>query len=156
VESHVWDEKGQSDPGGGRRFFLVSREVPHLLIGATLGDPVALRRILGGRRAGRIGLVIFAVGLFCAFPPGGIAVGLLAQVAMAWILGSQPRSAPPLRYAERLRLSLWTTTPPLVVALPLRLLFASSVVPGLVAVLFGHALLLRGLTTGLRSPPRDP
>jgi hypothetical protein len=156
VEAHAWDEKGQSAPEGGRRFFVVSREIPHLLLGAVLGEPVSLRRILGGRRAGRIGVALFAVGLFCAFPPGGVAVGLLAQLAVAWILGAQPRSAPPLRYLERLRLSLWTTAPPLIAALPLRLLLPSTVVPGLVAVLVGHALLVRGLRTGLRSPPRDP
>ena len=43
-----------------RRVFLAPNEVPGLMLGALLGESVAFRRILGARRAGRIGLALVA------------------------------------------------------------------------------------------------
>ncbi len=133
-----------------RRVFLVPREVPGLLVGSVRGDPVALRRILGARRAGRTGLVLALAALTLAVP--SLAVALLAltlHLFLALYVVIPRRGSIPLTVFQELLLSLWTVAPLFVALASLRLIWPSSPLPALAAVLLGHLLVWRNLRTGL-------
>ncbi len=133
-----------------RRTFLTPREVPGCLVGALRGDPVSLRRILGGRRSGRIGAALLAVGLLAAFPLLYLPVGLGIYLGLAALLPGWRSATPHLRFDERLRLTAWTTGPVLLAFALLRWFSPGGLVPGLIGLVLGQALVLRGLRSGLR------
>ena len=64
-----------------RRVFISAGEVPHLLTGAVLGRPVALRRLLGARRAGRYGLAATLICALAALPADLLPLALITHVA---------------------------------------------------------------------------
>jgi hypothetical protein len=135
-----------------RRVFLTVGEVPGLVVGVLKGDPVALRRILGARRGGRFGTLLFAVGLLLAFPLRWVVVGAVLQIITVPLLRAWPPAGAGLSFVERLRLSLWTTGPALVVAGVALSLWVGGPVPGLLGLGVGQAILIRGLRSGLRPP----
>jgi hypothetical protein len=133
-----------------RRLFLVAAEVPGLLSGSLRGDVVALRRILGGRRGGRIGAGLALATLALAAPtPASAGLTIALWLALCTAGTVLHRSASGLSLREWLRLSLWTAAPALLVAAVLRLLWPGSALPLLVAVVAGHVLLWRGVRWGL-------
>ena len=128
--------------------FLEWHEVPGLAVGALRGDAVALRRIVGARRAARIGALLSAVGLLAAAPLATfvpLALGHLLVALGAWG-ATQNRSG--ARPREALRLSLWCVALPLIVAVPLRLFWPDSALPATAAILVGNAFLWRALGRG--------
>ena len=131
---------------------MTAREIPGRLLGALRGDPVTFRRILGARRGGRVGLALFGLGVLAAFPLGWALPGGALQIATVAALRAWPRGGPDLTLRERLRLSLWTTGPVLLVCGLPAALWPGSVLPGLSGLAIGQAILIRGLTTGLRAP----
>ncbi len=133
-----------------RRLFLTPREVPELLLGAVRGDPVALRRILGARRAGRTGLALALAALTLAAPSLTVAlIALALHLSLAIYLVIPRRGAVPLTAFQELLLSLWTVAPLLVALASLRLIWPGSPLPALIAVPLGHLLVWRGLRGGL-------
>ena len=129
-----------------RRVFLAPNEVPGLMLGALLGESVAFRRILGVRRAGRTGLALALVGLALAAPslptvPLLVVLHLLLALFVVVVI-SGPVT---LSVIEELRLSLWTVAPLLALFAVLRLIWPTSWLPAVVAVLLGHLLVWRGL-----------
>jgi hypothetical protein len=134
-----------------RRIFLTPGEIPERLVGALRGDSASLRRILGARRAGRIGAALLLAGALAAFPLRWLLAGLLLHVALALVLQPWPRAAPRLSVAQRLRLASWTTGPTLLAFAVLRFVWPESLVPGLLGLALGQALLIRGLSVGLRA-----
>ncbi len=136
-----------------RRAFLVLGEIPRRVWGALRGDPVTLRRILGGRRAGRIGTCLWLAGLVCAFPSWSLGIGAVAHLVGVALFRGWPADAPPLSYSDRLRLSLWTTGPVLIACLALRGFWPGSPGPGLAGIIAGQLLLMNGLRKGLGSTP---
>ncbi len=133
-----------------RRLFLAPREVPGLLVGAVRGDPVALRRILGARRAGRTGLALALAALALAVPSLAVALIALALHLLLALYVLIPRSsAVPLTAFQELLLSLWTVAPLFVALASLRVIWPGSPLPALIAVPMGHLLVWRGLRGGL-------
>lgn len=141
-----------------RRVFLEWGEVPRAAWGALRGEAVALRRILGARKAGRIGVGIALVALLLAAPLDAVvplAAGHLLVALGVWgVLGRGPG----LRPREVLRLSLWPVAPLLLAAAALRGFSDGSPVPAAAAIALASALLARGLSRGLArdAPPRSP
>lgn len=126
-----------------RRVFLRRDELAALLRGALVGEPTALRRILGARFAGRVGFALWVAGLLLAVPGarllGGVALhAVLSLLVWTWARGHETR----LR--EVLRLSLWPAGLLLVVAAPLRWLGLAPFAP-VIAIALAHLLLVRGL-----------
>ena len=134
-----------------RRIFLTPGEIPERLAGALRGDSASLRRILGARRAGRIGAALLLAGALAAFPLRWLLVGLLLHLGLACVLRRWPSATPRLSIAQRIRLASWTTGPTLLAFAALRLLWPESLVPGLLGLALGQALLVRGLGGGLGS-----
>ncbi len=133
-----------------RRVFLAPREVPGLLVGALRGDPVALRRILGARRAGRTGLALALAALALAAPSLGAALLALAlHLFLALYVVIPRRGSIPLTVFQELLLSLWMVAPLFVALASLRIIWPSSALPVIAAVLLGHTLVWRGLRRGL-------
>jgi hypothetical protein len=132
-----------------RRTFLERGEIPGLVLGALRGEATALRRILGARRAGRIGVACEAIALLVAAPwPAAIALaGLHAAIAAS--LSPLTRGAAGVSARESLRLAPWTAFPLLAVAAALRPAFPDSAAAAGIAVLVGSLLLWRGLARGL-------
>ncbi len=133
-----------------RRLFLAPREVPGLLVGAVRGDPVALRRILGARRAGRTGLALALAALALAVP--SLTVALIASalhLSLALYVVIPRRGAIELTALQELLLSLWTVAPLFVALASLRVIWPGSPLPALIAVPMGHLLVWRGLRGGL-------
>ncbi len=136
-----------------RRVFVEVREVPGLVAGALKGEPAAVRRILGARRAGRIGLGLFGIGLVLGLPTGPwTLIGGALQLGSAFALRPWPRSAPRLTWIERTRLSLWTTGPILVLCGAFAIVLPGNPLPGLVGMAAGQVLLIRGIRDGLPVP----
>ena len=129
-----------------RRVFMVQREVPGLVLGAVRGDSVALRRILGARRAGRTGLALALAALALAAPSLGVAlIALALHLFLAlYVVIPRPGSLPLTAFQELL-LSLWIVAPLFVALASLRLIWPSSPVPAYLAVLLAHLLVWRGL-----------
>ena len=127
--------------------------------GALSGDRVALRRILGARRGGRIGTAFLATGLLLGVPVAFLPPGLLLHLFLSWLLRGWLRSAS-LPLASQLRLGSWTVGPTLLLAATLRPIWPESAVAGFLGIGLGHVLLLRGLRKGLADPgpaaPRVP
>ncbi len=144
------DKSGPSEKGAPpRRVFLRASEVPGLLLGVCRGEPVAQRRVLGARRGGRIGLILGLAALALAVPNWTTAAGL-ALLHLACTLGlGFVGGRSPLRELQRLRLSLWTGAPPLLLATALRLLWPESPAPALAGLVSGQLLLYRALRRGL-------
>ena len=133
-----------------RRAFIVPSEVPGLLLGSLRREAAALRRILGARRGGRFGLGMVALALAAATPSWAqlpILVGLHGVLSVAVLLLQGKRHA--LGPLQQQRLSLWTVSPLLVALAPLRWFWPDSVLPAVLAVLSGYAVLWRGLRRGL-------
>ncbi len=133
-----------------RRLFLMPREIPSLVLGALRGDPVALRRILGARRAGRTGLALALIALALAVPtPAAALLVVVLHLFLAlYVVIPRPGSLP-LTVFQELLLSLWTAAPAMAVLASLRLVWPESWLPALAAVLLGHLLVMRGLRGGL-------
>ncbi len=133
-----------------RRLFLMAHEVPALLAGSLRGEAVALRRILGARKGGRIGAAL-ALGALALAAPGLQAAGLAVTLWLfLCMLGTVIyRSSSGLSLREWLRLTLWTGAPMLLVAALVRLVWPGSALPVLAAVVIGHALLSRGVRSGV-------
>ncbi len=144
------DKSGQPEEGAPpRRVFLRASEVPGLLLGVSRADPVAQRRVLGARRGGRVGLALGLVALALAVPDWTTAVGLaLLHLASTLGLGFVGWRTP-LGELQRLRLSLWTGAPPLLLAAALRLNSPESLAPALAGLVAGQLLLYRALRRGL-------
>lgn len=130
-----------------RRVYLEWREVPGLYAGALRGEPVALRRILGARKGGRIGFALGGLALLAACPPDALAPLAALHVALGLSVGALTRGATGLGAREALRLSLWPAAPLLLLAAAFRPL--GSVAPALAALSCGQLLLWRGLRRGL-------
>lgn len=144
------DKNGQQEKAApARRVFLRASEVPGLLLGVSRADPVARRRVLGARRGGRIGLALGLVALALAVPDWTTAAGLtLLHVASTVGLGFVGVHTP-LGELQRLRLSLWTSAPPLLLAAAFRLIWPESLAPGLAGLVVGQLLLYRALRRSL-------
>ncbi len=136
-----------------RRVFIEVGEVPRLVAGALKGEPAAVRRILGARRGGRIGIGLFGVGLLLGLPTGPwTLIGAALLLGAAFALRPWPRSAPRLTWIERTRLSLWTTGPILVLCGAFTLVLPGNPLPGLLGVAAGQVLVIRGIRNGLPAP----
>jgi hypothetical protein len=123
--------------------------VPGLLRGALVGQPAALRRLLGARRAGRLGIALAAAALVAAAPWHALPwlVGLdLALSVIAALLGSAGTRLDPRQHQ---RLVLWLVAPFAVAALPLRIARPASALPAALAVLAAHVWLYVLLRRGL-------
>lgn len=132
-----------------RRVFLEAAEVPKLIRASLLGEPVALRRILGARRAGRVGLALALAGAALAAPvaqlPALIAAHAIASAAGATWAGGSTRVGP----LQHQKLALWLTGSLWLAIAPLRLFNWESTVPAALALAFAHLLLWRHLQRGL-------
>jgi hypothetical protein len=135
-----------------RRVFVEANEAPALVLGALRGDPVALRRILGARRGGRIGVVAGALALAIAAPPRAwLALGA-AHMAVALGVWAATRQRTGLAVREVLRVSLWPAFPLVALAATLRLVWPDAAWPALAAILAAGALVFRALSRGLDGP----
>ena len=124
-------------PVQSRRFFVVTAEFPDLLFGVLRGEPVALRRVIGARGAGRWGIVLALLALLGAAPAralGGLLAAHAALSVAGW-LGVRARRELTLRQHQRL--ALWACPLLLLVAALLRGL--DSALPGLAALVIAHA-----------------
>jgi hypothetical protein len=136
-----------------RRSFIEWREVPGLLVHAALGRDVALRRVIGARRGGRIGAILAAVPAWLAATDLAAALaGLGAYAGFAALTAAGHRRSGLGGY-RALRLLLWTLPGPLLAAAATRGLGSSSRLLLPLAVGVGWALLERGLRRGLAGPP---
>jgi hypothetical protein len=130
----------------GRRVFVELHELPALVIGTALGAPAACRRVLGARRAGRIGVLLALFAL--AFAARSWAAALLAvvlQMALSLALGLFNRGSGGHTTREVQRLAVWTAVTPLCVAALTRLAWGASDSLLYLAVAAGQLLLLRAL-----------
>jgi hypothetical protein len=132
-----------------RRAFLDARELPRLCWGALSGSDVALRRILGARRAGRVGVLGAALALCAAVPPRDLWVMGAAHALLS--LGSRPWLGV-LGAKQQQRLVLWLAAPLLAAAALARALGAPPLAPALLALVAAHALLARHLRAWRPAP----
>jgi hypothetical protein len=123
--------------------------VPGLLVGAVRGDQPAMRRILGGRKGGRYGIALAALGLAIAVPWRAAPLIALLGLLGAGLGAALQRGPHRLGFRDYLRLSLWIVAPLLLLAAPARIHELDSLAPGLFGVIAGHALLWRNLKRGL-------
>jgi len=138
-----------SRSGAPRRSFIQAHELPGLLLGAGLGRPVALRRVLGARRGGRIGVMIAgALALLAARDAGALSFGLSSYVCLATLTAIRHGSRGFGGYRS-LRLLLWTLPGPLVAALAASALGLHSRLGLPAAVIAAWVLLERGLRAEL-------
>jgi hypothetical protein len=129
--------------------------VPGLLRGVPLGKPVALRRVLGARRAGRVGFYVAVALLALAAPSvGAAALGVAAYFALG-ALGALRLRAQGVGPYWSLRLLLWEVPAPLLLAALVRLAGVRSAWPLLLAALGSYLLLERGARSGLAGPEGD-
>ncbi len=135
-------------PLQSRRFFVVTAEFPGLLFGVLRGEPVALRRGIGARGAGRWGIALSLLALVGAAPLPALPRLLAAHLALSlvgWLVVRMPvlrkdavaprRSALTLRQHQRL--VLWACPLLLLGAALLRSL--GSALPALAALAIAHA-----------------
>jgi len=99
-----------------RRFFLSPAEIPGLLFGVLRGEPVALRRIVGARGAGRFGVTGALLGALAAVPTTWLPhlIGLHVALSIGVWLVARARSS--IEWAQVERITLWMLTPVLLVA----------------------------------------
>lgn len=136
-----------------RRSFIQLHELAGLLLGSALGRPVALRRVLGARRGGRIGAAIAGgLTLLAARDAHSLSIGLTSYLCFATLTA--------IRHGDRgfggyrsLRLLLWTLPGPLCAALAASALGIGSRLLLPAAVIAAWVLLERGLGAGLAAPP---
>lgn len=133
-----------------RRVFLQMNEVLPLLVGVARGDPVALRRVLGARRAGRIGLAIGLAGLLLAVPRS--AWPLLVALQLVAGLPGAALARPRLGFLQYQRLSLWIAGSALLAAAPLRAAGIPALAVSSALWFAAHLLLWRHLRRGLEGP----
>ncbi len=130
--------------------------MPRLILGVSLGDAAALRRVLGARRGGRYGaLVSGGLALLAAPGPQALAVGLAAYAALCMVAAIRYGEIEGIGAVQCLRLMLWALPGPLLLALVFRALGSASALPLLVAPIGAYLLLDGGLRAGLASEP-DP
>jgi hypothetical protein len=140
-------------PARPRRTFIEWRELPGLLARAPRGDAVALRRVLGGRRGGRIGAALAAgLALLAAADPIAALAGIATYAGLAALTAARHRRQGLGGYWA-LRLLLWTLPVPLLLAALARGLGCRSRLLLPLAALIGWALLERGLGSGLAGAP---
>ena len=130
-----------------RRVYLEWREGPGLYAGALRGESIALRRLLGARKGGRIGVTLGLASLLAAAPLDSLGWLLGLHVALGLGVGALTHAETGLGPRQALRLSLWPAAPLLLLAVPFRPL--AMEVPAFVAVAVGQLLLWRGLRRGL-------
>ena len=134
-----------------RRTFVEWHELPGLLAGSAAGRSPQLRRIVGARRAGRYGALLGLSSGALAFGSLELPVAVLGHLCLCGIglaLANRAAKLPPLRY---LRVSAWPVALPLLLAATLRLVSGTGTGFGWVALVSGHALLWRGLHSGLHA-----
>jgi hypothetical protein len=135
-------------PGGSaapRRSFIELRELPDLLLGAALGREVALRRVLGARKGGRIGAALAALlALGASVDRRAAFFGLASYAGFAALAALRHRQRGFGGYRTA-RLLLWTLPGPLLAALLARLLGVRSPLLVPLAAAAGWLLLERGL-----------
>ncbi len=133
-----------------RRVFIQAHELPGLTWGALAGHAVSMRRILGARRGGRIGIGLFTLGLVAAVPAPIYSAHFLALHLGLGFAGTalQSGSGSP-RIMDRLRLSLWTAWPLLLTAALAKGIGLNPWGSTTLAILIAHALLTRGLARGM-------
>jgi len=127
--------------GTPRRFVLAKREVPGLLLCVLRGERVGLRRVLGARGTGRIGIGLALGALVIAVPLADWPAVLAAHGGLslaAW--GAVARRAG-LGLRQHQRLLLWAVAPTLAASAPLRLFVEPGWVAPVTAVLASQALL---------------
>ncbi len=137
-----------------RRVFVEPAEIPRLWAGVLRGEPAALRRVLGARRAGRIGAFAAAGALLFAAPWQAAPALAVLHGALALGVGWATRATAALSAREVLRLSTWPAAPLLALAALARLLAPGSAAPALLAILVANALLWRVLRRGLEERTR--
>jgi hypothetical protein len=139
--------------GTPRRTFIEARELPDLLAGALRGSDVALRRVLGARRGGRIGAALAALlALLAASDARAAVVGIAAYAGCSALVALRHRASG-LGLYRALRLLLWTLPLPLVLAALARSagLRSRLLLPAAVAIAW--LLLERGLRGGRVGAP---
>lgn len=127
-----------------RRTFIEVREIPGLVRGALRGEARALRRILGGRRAGRYGVALLLAAGLLAAPLADLAALALAYLGLGCIAWLARRREPEPRLRDALRVTLWAAAPLVAATLPLRFVWPGSPFPALAALALAYALALRG------------
>ena len=130
-----------------RRVFLENGEVPALLVGVARGDRVAMRRVLGARRGGRVGVALGLLGLLLAVSPDWMAWAIGVQLLLGLPGGRLAR--PRLSWLEYERLSLWLVGAALIAVAPLRPFLPEIAPLALGGVLAAHLWLWRSLRRGL-------
>jgi hypothetical protein len=140
---------------GRRRTFLEAREVPGLVIGSLRGELPALRRIVGARRGGRIGVALAALGLALAAPPRAIVPSALLTVALALLGRLLGRRRHGLSSREYLRIVGWLAAPLWLLAAPLRAVDPDAIAPGVFGAVIANLLLWRNLRGGLGGGERS-
>jgi len=146
LDTRVARHEGDARARGPRRAYLARSEVPQLVVGTALGDPVACRRVLGARRGGRIGLLLALTGLALAAPnPRAALEAAFVHVALGLLVGLRARRRSGHRTREVQRLALWTVLTPLGVAAIARLAGFGSEPLCVAAAIVGQVLLLRAL-----------
>ena len=137
-----------------RRVFVEPAEIPRLLAGVLRGRPAALRRVLGARRAGRIGACGALGAALLAAPWPAVPALAALHGALALAVGWVTRDSAALTAREVLRLSTWPAAPLLALAALARLYAPASAVPALLAILCANALLWRAVRRGLDDKTR--
>jgi hypothetical protein len=132
-----------------RRVFLRNGEIPELLAGVATGKPAALRRILGARRGGRVGVALGIAGLLLAFPVAYMPWVAAAQLALGF---AGVLARPSLDWREYERLSLWAAGAVLIATSVIRLVADIPATHAALA-LAAHAVLLWRLRRGALAGP---
>ncbi len=125
-------------PLQSRRFFVVSAEFPGLLFGVLRGEPVALRRIIGARGAGRWGIALSLVALAGAAPAQALGKLLVAHATLSIAGWLAVRGRSEVTPRQHQRLLLWACPLLLLAAALLRGL--GSAWPALAAIALAHGL----------------
>ena len=119
------------------------------MTGAALGHPVALRRLLGARRAGRYGIGATLIAAAAALPAELLPLALIAHLvasALGMLLANSEAALQAMQYQ---RLSLWVLAPVLAGLATLRLFGEAAPLTSCTAIGFAHLLLWRGMRRGL-------
>jgi hypothetical protein len=132
-----------------RRVFVEPAEIPRLCAGVLRGERAALRRVLGARRAGRIGALAALASLLLAAPWSAAPALAALHGALALGVGWVTRGTAALLAREVLRLSTWPVAPLLLLAALARPFAPRSALAALLAILCANALLWRAVRHGL-------
>ena len=130
-----------------RRVFLRAQEVPALLVGVAGGDAAAMRRVLGARRGGRVGVILGLLGLLLAVPGDTVPWLVAGQLALG--IPGAALARPRMAWLEYERLSLWLAGCSLIAVSPLRAVLPLASLLATLALLAAHLWLLRSLRRGL-------